>query len=171
MAAMDTQPQTPSAVDTLDPDRFREILRQWAATVGVVAVRDDDRVYGTTITSFTPVNADPPLVLISLGANAQALPFLHEGTAFVVNFLAEDQERIAAVYADSFPVGPSPFPDEGPPVIDGALAALHCRVNKLVAVEGANRLVLAWVEEGRVDAARRPLLWHRRGTARLADDG
>lgn len=168
--AMDTRPQTPAGVDTLDPERFREVLRQWAATVGVVAVRDDGSVYGTTITSFTPVNADPPLVLISLGANAQVLPFLHEDTSFVVNFLAEEQGRIAAVYADSYPVGPSPFPEGGPPIVEGALASLHCRVNKLVAVEGANRLVLAWVEDGRVDAGRRPLLWHRRGTARLADE-
>jgi flavin reductase (DIM6/NTAB) family NADH-FMN oxidoreductase RutF len=162
--------KNPPTARPLDGERFREILRQWAATTGVVAVRDDGQVYGTTITSFTPVNADPPLVLVSLGANAQALPFLHEGTSFVINFLAEGQGRIASVYADRYPVGPSPFPDQGPPVVAGALASLHCRVNKLVAVEGANRLVLAWVEDGEVHPERRPLLWYRRGTARVADE-
>lgn len=165
---MNTNPPHPPAPETLDPERFKEILRQWAATVGVAAVRDGGKVHGTTITSFTPVNADPPLVLISLGANAQVLPFLQEGSPFVVSLLSEDQGRIAAVYADSFPVGPPPFSDDGPPEVEGALATLHCRVNTLIAVEGANRLVLAWVDGGRVDAGRRPLLWHRRGTARLA---
>jgi flavin reductase (DIM6/NTAB) family NADH-FMN oxidoreductase RutF len=154
----------------LDSDRFREVLSHWAATVGVIAVRDpdDDRIYGTTITSFTPVHANPPLVLVSLGAGAQVLPFLAEGRRYVINLLAEDQSRIASVYADSFPVGPSPFPESGPPVIDGALAALHCRVNTLVAVEGGNRLVLGWVEQADLAPERRPLLWHRRTTTTLA---
>ena len=149
---------------------FRDALSNWASTVGVIAVRDPDdgRIYGTTITSFTPVNADPPLVLVSLGAGAQALPFLHEGREYVINLLAEGQGRIASVYADSFPVGPSPFPDAGPPVIEGALATLRCRVSKLVAVDGGNRLVLGWVEHVEADASRRPLLWYRRSTAELA---
>lgn len=159
-----------SSLPTLDSDRFREVLSNWAATVGVIAVRDPDdgRIYGTTITSFTPVHADPPLVLVSLGAGAQALPFLQEDTRYVINLLAEGQSRIASVYADSYPVGPSPFPDDGPPVVEGALAALHCRVNSLVAVEEGNRLVLGWVEEADLDPDARPLLWHRRATTTLA---
>lgn len=159
-------------IDTplLDSDRFREVLSHWAATVGVIAVRDpdDNRIYGTTITSFTPVHADPPLVLVSLGAGAQALPFLAEGRRYVINLLAEGQSRIASVYADSYPVGPSPFPESGPPAVDGALASLHCRVNSLVAVEGGNRLVLGRVERADLAPERRPLIWHRRGTTTLA---
>ena len=117
------------------------------------------RVHGTTATSFTPVAADPPTILVSLGPNAQVRPFLDVGSTFVVNMLDEMQTRLAAVYADPFPVGPSPFPPDGPPVMDGALAHLVCTVTRTIDAEGDALLVLA-----------RPLLWFRRDTARVAPD-
>lgn len=152
----------------MDVDRFRDLLSQWASTVGVVAVRDDGRVYGTTITSFTPVSIDPPAVVVSLGPNAQALPFLHEGARYVINLLAEEQAAIAEVYADPFPVGPSPFPADGDPIVAGALVSLVCEVADVVPTEGAARLVVGRVVEGAEGGGTRPLLWYRRGPTRLA---
>lgn len=150
----------------MNPDTFRDLLSHWASTVGVVAVRDDGRVHGTTITSFTPVSADPPAVLVSLGPNAQVVPFLTEGARYTVNLLNERQAGIAEVYADPYPVGPSPFPDRGDPVLGGALASMTCEVVEVVATVGGARLVV-----GRVSACQagdgRPLLWYRRAPARL----
>ena len=154
----------------MDVDTFRELLSHWAATVGIIAVRDDNRVYGTTITSFTPVATDPPLVLVSLGPHAQVLPFLTEGTHYAINLLHESQADLAHVYADSFPVGPSPFPDTGTPTIEGALTALSCVVTGVVTVEGGGRLVLGRVTEGTPPGGRRPLLWYRRASTTLAAD-
>jgi flavin reductase (DIM6/NTAB) family NADH-FMN oxidoreductase RutF len=155
----------------MDDQRYRTILSHWAATVSVVAVRDGDRVHGTTVTSFTPVASDPPTVLVSLGPNAQVRPFLEVGSTFVVNVLGEDQTRLAEVYADPFPVGPSPFRPDGPPVIDAALAHLVCTGTRTVDADGNALLVLARVEDGDVRDGARPLLWFRRSTARLANDG
>jgi flavin reductase (DIM6/NTAB) family NADH-FMN oxidoreductase RutF len=154
----------------MDADRFRELLSHWAATVGVAAVRDEDRVYGTTITSFTPVNADPPVVLVSLGPNAQVLPFLETGSRFTVNLLEESQGRWAEVFADPYPVGPSPFADSGDPILDGALVSLVCRVQAVVDAGGGARVVLAAVVDGEARDGRRPLLWHRRGPTHLPPD-
>lgn len=154
----------------MDDQRYRTILSHWAATVSVLAVRDDDRVYGTTVTSFTPVAAEPPTVLVSLGPNAQVRPFLDVGATFVVNMLDESQSRLAAVYADPFPVGPSPFPTDGLPVTDGALAHLVCTVTRTVEADGGALLVLARVEDGDVRDEARPLLWFRRDTARIASN-
>jgi flavin reductase (DIM6/NTAB) family NADH-FMN oxidoreductase RutF len=154
----------------MDADTFRDILSHWAATAGILAVRDDERVYGTTITSFTPVATDPPLVLVSLGPQAQVLPFLAEGTPYAINLLDESQADLAHKYADSFPVGPSPFPDTGTPTMEGALTALSCVVTRVVSVEGGGRLVLGRVTEGTQPGGRRPLLWYRRASTRLSAD-
>lgn len=154
----------------MDADTFRDALSHWAATVGIVAVRDDDRVYGTTITSFTPVATDPPLVLVSLGPNAQALPFLEEGAEYAVSLLDETQSGLAQIYADPFPVGPSPFAETGPPTIAGALVVLTCVVTRAIPVEGGGRLVLGRVTDGALSRGRRPLLWYRRSSTRLATD-
>lgn len=144
-------------------ESFREAMSRWASGVTVVSVRDPDdgRVYATTATSFASVSADPPRVVVSFGPGAQVLPFLTEGSPFVVNVLAGNQQRLASLYADSFPVGPSPFPDTGEPVVGGALATLVCTAERIVDV-GGSRLVLGRVEEAAAGEGE-PLLYHRRG--------
>lgn len=127
----------------------------------VIAVRTPDRVHATTATSFMPVAAEPPTVAWALGPGAQVLPFLAVGSSCAVSLLAEGQRRVAADFADPFPVGPSPFPREGPPVVAGAVAHLHCTVTDVDPVPGNGRLLRA-----RVDAVTTtggaPLLYLRR---------
>lgn len=151
----------------LSPERFRDALSHWASTVTVMAVRDEPRVYATTVTSFIPVSDDPARVLVSLGPGAQVLPFLGEGRSFGISFLAPDQRRLASVFADPFPVGPSPFPEEGVPLVTDAPVALSCSVERVIPVE-ENRLVLALVLAAEVDDSKEPLLYHRRGYRTLS---
>lgn len=151
------------------PDAFREALSHWSGAVTIVAVRDGPTVHATTVTSFFPVSADPPLVAISLGPNAQVLPWLDPGARFVVSFLGEDQRRLAAAHADSFPVGPSPFP-EGDPVVAGCVGALVCTVDAVHESGGGARIVVARVESAAEGTGGRPLLYHRREYRRLAPE-
>lgn len=146
------------------PSDFKEAMARWAAGVCVVAVRDpdDDRVHATTVNSLAGISADPPRVAFSLGPGAQVLPFLDEGREFAVNILATSQRRLASRFTDPFPVGPSPFPDVGPPVIDGAHAQLVCRVSGVVEVEQA-RLVVGMVASTDTDDSEGPLLYYQRG--------
>lgn len=152
------------------PEAFRDALARWASGVTLVAVRDADQVHATTVSAFASVSAEPPLVLVSLGPGAQVLPFLESGSAFAVSVLAEDQRRLAAVFADAFPVGPRPFPAEGPPLVAGALAGLVCRVRD-VHEAGDHRLVVALVEEVKLEGAggARPLLYWGREYRALID--
>lgn len=147
----------------VDPDTFRAAMARWASGVTVVAVRDAGRVYATTATAFLSLSLEPPQVLVSLGPTAQVLPFLEEGGDFGVSVLAEDQRRLATVFADAFPVGPSPFPDEGPPRLPGALVGLACRVRE-IHVSGDHRLVVGLVEDAalREGGEGRPLLYWQR---------
>lgn len=154
----------------MGPDLFREALSHWASTVTLVAVRDGPNVHAMTVSSFFPVSAQPPLVAISLGANARVLPWLKEGASFTVSFLSEDQNRLASVYADSFPVGPSPFPAEGDPVVQDSVAALACTVRDVHETEGATRLVIGRVEKIHAGSGGRPLLYQRRRYRRLTPD-
>jgi flavin reductase (DIM6/NTAB) family NADH-FMN oxidoreductase RutF len=146
---------------------FREALSHWASSVTLVAVRDEAQVHATTVTSFFPVSAEPPLVAVSLGAGAQVLPWLDPGTRFAVSILAADQAGLAVRYADPFPVGPPPFPAEGDPVVEGAVAALVCEVVALHPTEGGARLVLARVVATPPVEGGLPLLRHRRRYASL----
>lgn len=128
-------------------EALKDALARWASGVSIVAVREGGRVHALTVSAFIPVSLDPPSVLISLGPNAAALPFLEPDVTFAISLLTMEQQDVASRFADTFPVGASPFPDSGPPVVDGALASLVCRVDEMLQ-RGDHTLVI-----GRVTAA------------------
>jgi flavin reductase (DIM6/NTAB) family NADH-FMN oxidoreductase RutF len=130
-------------------EALREVFSRWATGVTIVAVRDQGKVHGLTVSAFMPVSLDPPLVLVGLGPNASALPFLAPGVSFTVSILGGDQRGLASRFADSFPVGASPFPAEGPPVVRDAIATMTCVVEE-VRVAGDHHLVTGRVVEARV---------------------
>lgn len=155
-------------------EAFRATMARWASGVAVVAVREDDDaeadaadegssgpVHATTVSSFTSVSVRPPLVVVCLGAGAQVLPFLREGRLFVVNVLSAAQRRLATVFADSFPVGVSPFPETGAPRLREAHAHLVCSV-EAIHEAGASRLVVGRVEEAAIGEGGEPLVRYGR---------
>ncbi len=141
---------------------FREALSHWASGVTIVAVRDGDEVHAITVSSLTSVSADPPTVLVSLSASARVLPFVVTGMPVGISILADDQRGLATIFADSYPVGPSPFGGEAAPLVEGALVGLSCRVSEVMEIAGSH-VVAARVETARVGSSQLPLLYHRRG--------
>ena len=127
-------------------EALREVWSRWTSGVTLLATRAEGRVHALTVGSFFPVSLDPPLVLASLGPNAAALPYLDPGSVFGISILAGDQRALASRYADPFPVGPDPFPEEGPPITAGALATMTCVVEELLE-RGDHTLVIGRVDE------------------------
>lgn len=150
--------EEPSSVPQAE---YREALSYWATGVTVAAVRDEDRIEATTVSSLTSVSDTPPTVLISLRPSARILPFLEPGTTLGISILAEDQARTAAVFADSYPVGPSPFGDAVVPTVTGALVVLSCTVEQILPVAGSS-VVVARVTAAEPGNGTEPLLYYRR---------
>lgn len=161
-----TRPGDEDLTPGVDAERFRDALAAWASGVTVAAVREPERVYATTVSAFVSLSLRPPLVGVSLGAGAQILPFLDARTDFAVSFLAKDQRRLASDFADSFPVGPSPFPASGPPLVEGALGGLVCTVHDRIET-GDHVLVVGLVEDTGVSSDDEPLLYWDRDYRRL----
>lgn len=145
---------------------FRDALARWASGVAILAVRDDDRVYATTATGLMSVSLRPPLVAVALGATAQVLPFLRVDAPFGVSILTVSQRRHATIFADAFPVGASPFPRQGTPVIAGALAGLTCTVLRRLEA-GDHQLVLGRVDDAELGPDAPPLLYFERAYGSL----
>lgn len=152
----------------LTAQEFREALSYWASGVTVVALRDDGQVHAMTVSSLTSVSADPPTVLVSLSSSARIVPFLRRDLPLGISILADDQRRVASVFADSYPVGPSPFGPDPAPLIHDALVGLTCRVSEIMEVAGSN-VVAARVEGARFGTGESPLLYHRREYGTLAE--
>jgi flavin reductase (NADH) len=142
-------------------DLLKDALARWASGVSIFAVRAQGRVHALTVSAFVPVSVEPPLVLAALGPNAAALPYLEEGTTFAISLLTAAQRGLASRFADSFPVGPAPFPETGPPVVEDALATLVCEVTEILP-RGDHTLVIGAVRDARAGLASPALAYYRR---------
>lgn len=153
-----SEPPGPEAVMA---DALREALAAWPAGVTIVAVRADGRLHALTVSAFLPVSLEPPTILVSLGPNAAAAPYLDPGVEFGVSLLAGDQQAIASRFADTFPVGASPFVEDGPPLVKDALAGLVCEVEEVL-IRADHRLVIGTVREVRPGRDGPALAWRHR---------
>src|SRR3712207_451619 len=134
----------------LDAAQYAAALRRYAAGVVLLTVRDDIDDVGTTVTSLMSVSADPPLVAIGLAADGYPAEVLQSVGTGVVNVLAAGHAILASRFSsagrpsarhllESVPWHRAPV--SGAIALDGALAALDCRVSSVVEA-GSHVLVL-----------------------------
>jgi len=146
---------------------FKDALASWASGVSVVATRAGGLVYGLTVSSFTSLSLEPPLVLVCVG-NRNRLPvMIREARAFAVSLLSADQDEASACFARS---GREPAPtfdvaeertSAGLPVVAGAVAYLACELHNELIV-GDHTIVVGHVVEAVASPDREPLLYYRR---------
>ncbi len=114
-------------------DDLRRAMGRFATGVSVFTVLDaEGKPGGFTVNSLTSVSLDPPLVLVCVDRTANIYPSFGRDRAFVVNILSQDQEEISSRFAskmeDKFG-GVSCRPGNlGPPMIDGCIGYLECRI-------------------------------------------
>jgi flavin reductase (DIM6/NTAB) family NADH-FMN oxidoreductase RutF len=150
---------------------FRQALGHFAAGVTVVTAKlADGHLAGITVTAFSSLSLEPPLVLVCIDRKARIHDRLAIGGAFAVNMLAEDQEVVSRRFASR---EPDPFRETGysegatgAPVFHDALAVVECRIVELLA-GGDQTIVVGQVEATRVREGK-PLLYFRGGYAQLA---
>lgn len=154
-----------------DAADFRRALGQFAAGVTVVTTRDGrGRSLGLTVTAFTSVSLEPPLVLICVDHRSEThVGFRHAGL-FGVSILAEGQEDLSRRFAGG---GAAKFKGlelvegtTGVPLVPGALAHLECRVSA-THLAGDHTIYVGEVLAVKVRPGR-PLLYHDRDYRRLA---
>src|SRR3954454_20243833 len=125
----------------VDPDEFAAALRQYAAGVCLLTVRDDIDDVGTTVTSVMSVSAQPPLIAVGLAAGGYPAEVLTEIGSCAVTVLAAEHAIVASRFAsagrpsarhllESVPW--TRARDSGAIVLEDGLAALDCRVDRLI---------------------------------------
>jgi flavin reductase (DIM6/NTAB) family NADH-FMN oxidoreductase RutF len=136
------------------PDEFAAALRQLAAGVCLLTVRDDIDDVGTTVTSVMSASAAPPLVAVGLAAGGYPAEVLEGVGSGALSVLAAPDAIVASRFSsagrpsarhllESVPWHRAPVSDAV--VLDGALAALDCTVHSVVPA-GDHVLALLQVE-------------------------
>jgi flavin reductase len=151
----------------IDQEAFKKALRGWASGVTVVTSRSGDKVHGMTVSAFSSVSADPPLVLVCANRSSTTHGIIEEAGLFTVNILASHQQDVSNVFASSKHedsrlqrVGWTEG-ETGAPLIDQALASLECRVASAHR-EGSHTIYIGRVEAVHTSDAE-PLVYYQGG--------
>lgn len=145
-------------------EEFRSALSRFASGVTVVTTRDaDGQLHGITVSAFSSVSLDPPLVLVCIERSAGSHHVFQETGLFVVNVLSSAQrelsERFASPSSDRFAGVGMTLNIDGIPILSNCLANLECRV-KLAADGGDHSIFIGEVENASVHEGD-PLIYFR----------
>ena len=154
----------------VSPEEFRVALGHFASAVTVVTTRlDDGNPAGITVTAFSSLSLEPPLVVVCIDRGAWLHDRLPIGKHFAVNMLSEEQEVISRLFASSQrdPFRGIGFDDGrfGSPLLHDTMANLECQIVDRVA-GGDHTIVVGQVESAQV-TERKPLLYFRGGYTRM----
>ncbi|WP_041794266.1 flavin reductase family protein [Pararhodospirillum photometricum] len=147
---------------SVDSSVFRKTLGCFASGVTVVTARTKEGMpAGVTVSAFSSLSLDPPLVLFCLGRSNTQIDAFTSGP-LCVSILSSEQRDVSSRFAtkgiDRFAQGDLEETDTGILAPKGALARLECTVHQVV--EGGDHLIIvALVEKATWSAEHRPLVY------------
>ena len=154
--------------ESLPTEQLRKAMRAWVTGIAIVTAAHQGERHGMTVSSFTSISLEPPLIMISLQTGSRTHDLVTGSNAFAVTILAEDQAEISKRFAGLIPDQDDRFEGletetlvSGAPIITGGLAWLDCRVTQVIPA-GTNTLFLAEVTAAHGDGAGAPLVYHDR---------
>ncbi|MBM4207885.1 MAG: flavin reductase family protein [Gammaproteobacteria bacterium] len=158
----------------INQEEFKQALQQWASGVAVVTSKSEQNgVRGMTVTAFSSVSANPPLILVCLNQSADTGENIDQNQKFAVNILNDQQQDVSNNFS-----GGSSQEDRfaktgwyegvtGVPILDDSIMALECKVVEKV------RAGSHWILIGEVEATvcrdGEPLLYFRGSYRKLGD--
>jgi 4-nitrophenol 2-monooxygenase / 4-nitrocatechol 4-monooxygenase, reductase component len=144
--------ETAPCAGAIDDRTFRNALGRFASGVTVVTTRVGDRDHGSTVSAFSSVSLQPPLILCCFRKESETVRALLERRRFAVCLLASGQAELARRFAASLPDRFAGIAlertREGMPLIAQSVAHLVC--NLVNHVEAGDHVVVF----GGVDATR-----------------
>lgn len=146
------------------PDRFRDVMGRFATGVTVVTVTSPDGPIGLTANAVCSLSLDPLLLIVCFDNQARTLPIVRAVGRFGVNVLRADQQGLARLFASKLPesekfAGVPHTVHDGIPVIEGVLAWVGCRLERLI--PGGDHTIGIGAVEAAEAGHGEPLLWFR----------
>jgi len=146
-------------------EELKHAMRAYPQGVTIVTTASGGSPKGMTVSSFTSVSLDPPLVLVSIAKSSALHDLFRDSPAFAVNFLAEDQRSVSDRFA-----GRTELKDRfhglkfkegtlGSPLIEGARAVVECRMWK--GYDGGDHTILVGeVVDAKTLNGKKPLVYY-----------
>jgi len=150
----------------VDRDTFKRCLGSWASGVTIVTAQHGGERLGMTVSAFSSVSLEPPLVLVCADKASNTNALILGSRTFTVNVLGREQSALSSLFADKkresirFDGLDCKTGATGCPRIPGALAHIDCRVRDAVDA-GDHFVYVGSVEGSTIDAEQEPLVYWR----------
>jgi len=146
---------------------LRQVMRNWTSGVTVVTAKDGVQFHGMTVSAFTSISLQPPLILVSLEKTSRTHDMVQNSQHFGVTILADDQKDISDRFAGRIPaLDDNRFLGlaietltSGAPFIVGGLAYLDCHIVHTYDT-GLHTLFIGEVDALCTALTGKPLLYH-----------
>jgi flavin reductase (DIM6/NTAB) family NADH-FMN oxidoreductase RutF len=146
---------------------LKQFMREFPQGVTLVTTNHKRELKGITVSSFTSLSVDPPLILIAIAKNATSYDSFTNAEFFSVQLLASNQDEIATKFAskidhaEKFRGLSYTFDSKGNPIIDGILANLECERDQVYDA-GDHSIVVAKVTGSNILKDSSPLVYRNR---------
>jgi len=153
---------------TVGPRELRSVLRLWASGITVVTAGRGELLHGMTVSSFSSVSLEPPLISVNIEQRTRTYALMTEAGAFGVSILASDQRDLARHFGGGVPDTearlegiPYRLGEHGSPLLEGCLANLECRV-KATLPAGTHTVFVGEVSAWDIGHGKLPLMYWQR---------
>ncbi|MBL7491544.1 flavin reductase family protein [Frankia sp. AgB1.9] len=149
--------------NALEPRALRRVFAAHPSGVTVVAGLVNGLPVGLAASTFVPVSLDPPLVSACVARTSTTWPALRDAPAIGVSVLGAHQEdigrRVGARTGDRFAGVSWRAATDGAVLLDGAVAAFECTIDRHVDA-GDHEIVLLAIREHEHTDDLAPLVFH-----------
>ena len=148
---------------------LRDAMRHWASGMAVITSVCGSARAGTTISSFTSLSLEPPLILVNLASENPTQTMIQQSGFFGITMLSEKQKEISDLFAGFNKAIKDRFKGleiftltSGVPFMEGGLACLDCKVYHLCEMP-KSVVIVGEVLDGKLGVKGLPLVYLNRG--------
>lgn len=159
----------------VQPDQLRSVLRLWASGITLVTAGHDGVLHGMTVSSFSSVALEPPLVSVNIERRTRTHRLMEAAGHFAVCVLSSEQQELAHRFGGGLPDHADRFADleytlseQGNPIPDGCLAVMECQIVGAHPA-GTHTVFIGQVQATRQSNRAKPLLYYDREYRQLTD--
>jgi flavin reductase (DIM6/NTAB) family NADH-FMN oxidoreductase RutF len=160
---------------SVSPDAFRQVMRHWTSGIVIFAASYEGFMHGMTVSSFTSLTLEPPLVLASIQKGTRTHDLTDASNAFSITILSASQQAISDIFAgrvsdenDRFEGIETEVLRTGSPFIKGGLAYLDCEVSQRVDL-GSHTIFIGEVVATKDHDQTGPLAYYDRSYRKLQE--
>ncbi len=149
-------------------DDFKACLSRFVSGVTIVTYKNENNFGGLTVSSFSSLSIEPPLILFCLQKTAPSHEKIKSAGAFCVNILSNGQENLSNSFANHDQnkhelILQAGFSEKvsGSPILKGTLAFLDCKLDNFFD-GGDHSIVVGKVLDLGANPDTRPRLYYDR---------